>query len=51
MALFKIFKGENSEKLTDSSSVGYIAPHDGYCYFAAATGLFYIDHETTDDSG
>ena len=43
MALFKIFKGSDSTKLTDSSVNGYISPTDGYAYYDTTTKLFYID--------
>ena len=46
MALFKIFKGTDTKRLTDPSYTqngGYIQPVDGYCYFDTTTGLFFID--------
>lgn len=45
MALFKIFKGHDSSKLTDSSVEGYRDPTDGYAYYDTSTKLFYIDAE------
>ena len=38
MALFKILRGP-------STNLGNQPFKDGYCYFAADTGLFYIDYE------
>ena len=40
MALFKILRG-------NSSKINFVDNpfRDGYCYFAADTGLFYIDYE------
>ena len=43
MALFKIFKGNDSSKLTDSSATGYKTPIDGYAYYDTSTRKFYID--------
>ena len=43
MALFKIFKGSDSSKLTDSTATGYKTPTDGYAYYDTSTKLFYID--------
>ena len=43
MALFKIFKGSDSSKITDSSVTGYKVPVDGYAYYDTTTNLFYID--------
>ena len=43
MALFKIFKGSDSSKITDSSVSGYKIPVDGYAYYDTSTNLFYID--------
>ena len=45
MALFKIFKGSETAKLTDSSITGYKVPTDGYAYYDTSTKLFYIDAE------
>ena len=49
MALFKIFKGNNSSKLTDSSVSGYRTPTDGYAYYDTSTKLFYIDADYTEN--
>lgn len=46
MALFKVFKGSNTAKITDSAATGYITPNtntDGYAYYDTSTKLFYID--------
>ena len=43
MALFKIFKGSDSAKITDSTVSGYRVPTDGYAYYDTSTKLFYID--------
>lgn len=43
MALFKIFKGNDSNKLTKPSTTGYLTPTDGYAYYDTSTKLFYID--------
>ena len=43
MALFKIFKGSESSKLTNPSVTGYKTPVDGYAYYDTTTNLFYID--------
>lgn len=43
MALFKIFKGSESSKLTNPSATGYKTPVDGYAYYDTTTKLFYID--------
>ena len=51
MALFKIFKGSDSSKLTDSSVSGYKVPVDGYAYYDTTTKLFYIDAEYPGTSG
>ena len=46
MALFKILRGESSSFTTDLQSISvYPEFHDGYCYFTADTGLFYIDYD------
>ena len=45
MALFKIFKGNDSGKITDPSIIGYRDPVDGYAYYDTSTKLFYIDAE------
>lgn len=46
MALFKILRGESSAFTTDLQSINiYPEFHDGYCYFIADTGLFYIDYD------
>lgn len=45
MALFKIFKGSNTDKLLDPNQITLT---DGYCYFDTNTGLFYIDAERPD---
>lgn len=46
MALFKILRGKSSAFTTDLQAIE-ISPefHDGYCYFVADTGLFYIDYD------
>lgn len=51
MALFKIFKGSDSSKLTDSSVSGYKVPVDGYAYYDTTTKLFYIDAEYPGTNG
>lgn len=43
MALFKIFKGNETAKLTDTNATGYRIPTDGYAYYDTSTKLFYID--------
>ena len=43
MALFKIFKGSDSAKLTNPQATGYKVPVDGYAYYDTSTKLFYID--------
>jgi len=43
MALFKIFKGNETAKLVDSNAAGYRIPTDGYAYYDTSTKLFYID--------
>lgn len=43
LALFKIFKGNNTAKITNSSATGYITPTDGYAYYDTSSKLFYID--------
>lgn len=43
MALFKIFKGNDSAKLTDPTAAGYKTPVDGYAYYDTTSKLFYID--------
>lgn len=43
MALFKIFKGNETAKLTDSTATGYRTPTDGYAYYDTSSKLFYID--------
>jgi hypothetical protein len=43
MALFKIFKGNETAKLTDSNASGYRVPTDGYAYYDTSSNLFYID--------
>ena len=43
MALFKIFKGSDSAKITDPSATGYKTPVDGYAYYDTTSKLFYID--------
>lgn len=43
MALFKIFKGNETAKLTDSTATGYRVPTDGYAYYDTSSKLFYID--------
>ena len=43
LALFKIFKGNNTAKITNSSATGYITPTDGYAYYDTGSKLFYID--------
>ena len=43
MALFKIFKGSDSNKLTKPGTTGYLTPTDGYAYYDTTTKLFYID--------
>lgn len=43
MALFKIFKGNSSDKLLNPEAQGYKTPVDGYAYYNTSTGLFYID--------
>lgn len=43
MALFKIFKGNQTNKLTDSTVEGYRIPIDGYAYYDTSTRKFYID--------
>lgn len=43
MALFKIFKGNETAKLVDSNATGYRVPTDGYAYYDTSTKLFYID--------
>lgn len=53
MALFKIFKGTDIKKLTDpdytiDGKKAYIDPVNGYCYFDATTGLFFVDAENND---
>ena len=46
MALFKILRGESSAFTADLQSINvYPEFHDGYCYFIADTGLFYIDYD------
>lgn len=50
MALFKINKGSNTQRLTNPNYMEgeenkYIQPKDGYCYFDTSTGLFFIDAE------
>ena len=51
MALFKIFKGNDTAKLTDSTATGYKTPTDGYAYYDTSTKLFYIDAEYPGVSG
>ena len=43
MALFKIFKGNSTAKLTDSKNPNYKIPTDGYAYYDTSSKLFYID--------
>lgn len=43
MALFKIFKGNETAKLTDSNATDYRVPTDGYAYYDTSSKLFYID--------
>ena len=43
MALFKIFKGNETSKLTDANATGYRVPTDGYAYYDTSSNLFYID--------
>ena len=46
LALFKVFKGSNTAKITDPEATGYITPNantDGYAYYDTSTKLFYID--------
>ena len=45
MALFKIFKGRESNKITDPNEPGYKPLVDGYAYYDTSTKLFYIDAE------
>lgn len=45
MALFKIFKGTEVERLTNPSHPNYVPLNSGYCYFDTTTGLFFIDAE------
>ena len=50
MALFKVNKGSNTQRLTNvnyTENGGYIPPKDGYCYFDTSTGLFFIDAENS----
>lgn len=49
MALFKIFKGNDSAKITDSTVSGYRMPTDGYAYYDTSTKLFYIDADYNDN--
>jgi len=51
LALFKIFKGSDSAKLTDSTATGYKIPVDGYAYYDTTTKLFYIDAEYPGTNG
>lgn len=50
MALFKIFKGSNTAKITNSSATGYITPTDGYAYYDTSSKLFYIDAAYSGDT-
>ena len=43
MALFKIFKGNQTDNLLNSNATGYRTPTDGYAYYDTSTKLFYID--------
>ena len=43
MALFKVFKGKDSEKIINPSASGYKQPVDGYAYYDTSSKLFYID--------
>lgn len=43
MALFKIFKGNQTDNLLNSNATGYRVPTDGYAYYDTSTKLFYID--------
>ena len=45
MALFKIFKGNDSAKITNSAAAGYKPLVDGYAYYDTTTRKFYIDAE------
>jgi hypothetical protein len=51
LALFKIFKGSDSAKLTNTAASGYRTPTDGYAYYDTSTKLFYIDAEYPGTSG
>ena len=51
MALFKIFKGTDVNKLTNPAHEDYIPLKDGYCYFDTTTGLFFIDAEVVKEDG
>jgi len=45
LALFKIFKGRESNKITNPNASGYRQLTDGYAYYDTSTRLFYIDAE------
>jgi hypothetical protein len=54
MALFKVFKGHETQKITDPSAVGYRAPAEGtngFAYYDTSSNLFYIDAEYPNSEG
>lgn len=50
MALFKIFKGNESSYLTDVTNQNFRRPVEGYCYFVTDTNKFYVDKQTPDQN-
>ena len=42
LALFKIFKGSDSNKLTKPGTTGYLTPTDGYAYYDTTTKLLTV---------
>ena len=52
MALFKIFKGHNTDRILNPNDPNWIPEIDGYAYYDTSSRLFYIDAEyPINDSG
>lgn len=46
MALFKILKGEQENRLREVDDQNYQELKEGYCYFSTDTKKFYVDLKT-----